>query len=501
MATDLMYTTNPNEWTRLEGVYVNRKKPDPRITGANVNTVGMLFSSVRGPLTPQIVGSPAQATALYGGRDAGGGGAIVGQGWLACLNRAFSWPMVLCRVAAAAVATKATLTIDGKLTFTASSVGTWANGATGYGIKAATTAATDGNSNHRNAVVTYGGKTYTYANIDISTTGADNTASVVGNDPTNPVVITKAATGVPAITSAAELTGGTDGTVAASDFATAFPSIAHHPLTKIVVIADQAMNASATYAVIVPCGADAALPDVSEPTKMFVTCSTAYTGTAATEASNMTAAITTLSSNIIWCYNTSQMLDQSTGTLVAGGSHLDMAAILSQTAADVNPGEEDSVALLSGVSAVTNTGLTRGDLITLKSGGVAALEAVQDGFQFHSGVTVTGAEIADVRTEQYLTGGLAQYIKHDVKKKGTETRRRQIKAKVVSWLRSLQKAEMYVAPNDPDKGDAINVAWTDTFNERAANMGKLLTQVRTMPHLNYLVLETDMGTGVTVVQS
>ena len=72
MATDLMYTTNPNEWTRLEGVYVNRKKPDPRITGANVNTVGMLFSSVRGPQTPQIVGSPAQATALYGGRDAGG---------------------------------------------------------------------------------------------------------------------------------------------------------------------------------------------------------------------------------------------------------------------------------------------------------------------------------------------------------------------------------------------------------------------------------------------
>ena len=60
---------------------------------------------------------------------------------------------------------------------------------------------------------------------------------------------------------------------------------------------------------------------------------------------------------------------------------------------------------------------------------------------------------------------------------------------------------MYVAPNDPDKGDAINVAWTDTFNERAANMGKLLTQVRTMPHLNYLVLETDMGTGVTVVKS
>ena len=500
MATDLMYTTNPNEWTRLEGVYVNRKKPDPRITGANVNTVGMLFSSVRGPLTPQYVASPAEATALYGGRDAGGGGAIVGQGWLACLNRAFSWPMVLCRVAAAAAA-KATLTIDGKLTFTASSVGTWANGATGYGITGATTAATDGNSNHRNAVVTYGGKTYTYANIDISTTGADNTASVVGHDPTNPVVLSKAATGVPAITSAANLTGGTDGTVAASDFAAAFPQVAHHPLAKIVVIADEAMNASATYAVIVPCGADAALPAVSEPTKIFVTCSTAYTGTAATEASNMTTAITTLSRNIVWCYNTSQMLDQSTGILVAGGSHLDMAAILSQTAADINPGEEDSVALLSGVSAVTNTGLTRGDLIILREGGVSTLEAVEGGFQFHSGVTVTGDEIADVRTEQFLTGGIAQYTKHDVKKKGTATRRRQIVAKIVSWLRSLQKAEMYVAPNDPVEGDSINVAWTDTFNERAADMGKLLTQVRTMPHLNFLVLETDMGTGVTVVKS
>src|SRR5208283_2359494 len=147
-------------------------------------------------------------------------------------------PMVLCRVAAAAAATASVsllATATPILKVEASSVGTWANGATGFGITAAVTAATDGNSNHRNVVVTYGGKTYTYANIDISTTGADNTASVVGNDPTNPVVITKLATGVPDVASAANLTGGADGTVAASDFATAFPQVAHHPLAKIVV--------------------------------------------------------------------------------------------------------------------------------------------------------------------------------------------------------------------------------------------------------------------------
>ena len=507
MATDLMYTTNPNEWTRLEGVYVNRKKPDPRITGTQLNTVGMLFQAVRGPLTPQYVGSPQEASALYGGRDAGGGGAIVGGGWLATLNRGFSWPMVLCRVAAAG-ATAASVNLlaangDHILTVTATSVGAWANGVTGYGITAAATLATDGSSDHRNVVVTYAGKTYTYKNIDVHTSGADNTLQVVGSDPTNPVTITKFATGLPAVAAAANLTGGSDGTVGASDYATAFPSVAHHAKAKIIVIAEQAMNTTATYAQIVLCGADAADASKAEPTKIFCTCSTTYQGSAATEVTNMTTAIATLSRNIVWCYNPSQTLDTTITppTLVEGGSHLDMACILSQTAADINPGEEDSIALLAGVSAVHNDGLTRGDLITLREGGVSTLEHVDGGFQFHSAVTVTGAEIADVRTEQYLTGGLAQYLRHDVKKKGTETRRRQVIAKVTSWLRGLQRAENYVAPNDPDKGDAINVAWVDTFDERAANMGRLLTQVRTMPHLNNLVLETDMGTGVTVVKS
>ena len=47
-------------------------------------------------------------------------------------------------------------------------------------------------------------------------------------------------------------------------------------------------------------------------------------------------------------------------------------------------------------------------------------------------------------------------------------------------------------------GPAINVKWVYTLNERAQNECWLFEQVRTLPHMNYIVLKTNMGTGVTV---
>jgi hypothetical protein len=499
MGTYLTYTTNPNEWSRLEGVYVNRKKPDSQVVGVNVNTVGLLGQCVRGPLTPQLVSSPAEATALYGGRDGGGGGTILGQVWLATLTRQFSWPMVIRRVAAAAATAASVEFVSGAthiIHVAASSVGSWGNNAGGYGITAAVVAATDANSDHFNLVVTYAGKTYTYQNLNVSATGVNNLATVIGGDLTNPVVVTKLANGRPTNISAQDLAGGADGSIAGSDFETAFVDVAHMAGVSIVAVCEEAYQ---PYAAIVLCGADGA-PGTAEPTKTFCTCATSYNSTVSSEVAAMAAGITTTARNIVWCYNPSSVLDNSTSTLVEGGSHLDMAAILSQTDADINPGDGDTVALMSGISSVRNTTLTRGDLITLKAGGVAALEKVQGGFQFHSGVATSGAEIADVRTEQMLTASIADYLKYDVKKKMTETRRRNIPAKVLDYLRRMQKAERYVAPDDPDVGPAIKVAWVDVFADRAANMGKLLTQVRTMAHFNYLVLETDMGTGVTIVK-
>jgi hypothetical protein len=504
MATDLIYTTNPNEWTRLEGVSVDRRKPDGQIMGASVNVTGILGQCVRGPLVPRLVSDPAEAQAIYGGRDAGGGGAIVGQIWKAFLNRGFSFPCVLCRVAAAGAVAASYEHVTGSdhiIKVAATSVGTWANNAAGIGVSSAVETATDADANHFNLRIIYAGKVYLYENLDVHATGVDNLATVVGGSITNPVIVTKLMNGRPTNVTAVALASGTDGTtsIAKSDFETAFPLVANHPDTNIIVAAEEAYQ---PYTAIMAAGAEASDLSASQPTKMIVTCNSgAYNDLAADEVTDLGTALTTKSRNIVWCYNPSSTLDQATSTLTEGGSHLDMAAILSQTDVDINPGEEDAIPMCSGVSSVRNEGLTRGALITLKAAGIAALEKVTSGFQFHSGVTVTGAEIADVRTEQFLTKSIAFELRHDVKKKGTATRRRQIQAKVYSFLLGLQKAERCVAPDDAVRGVSINVQWTDTFDERAANMGKLLVQVRTMPHLNFLVLETDMGTGTTVVVS
>ena len=502
MATDLIYSTNPNEWPRLEGVSVDRRKPDGQVVGASVNVTGILGQCVRGPLVPRLVGSPAEAQAIYGGRDFGGGGPIIGQIWKAFLNRGFSFPCVLQRVAAAGAATASFEHVTGSdhiIHVAATSPGTWANNAAGIGISSAITAATDLDANHFNIVVTYAGKTYTYQNLDVHATGVDNLSAVIGGSVANPVVVTKLMNGRPTNIGAQNLAGGTDGTgsIATSDFEAAYASVANYAGVSIVVVAEQTLQ---PYTAIMAAGSEASDLSKSQPSKMLVTCGATYNALASDEATAVDTNITTPSRNIVWCYNPSSTLDQATSTLTEGGSHLDMAAILSQTDVDINPGEEDAIPMSSGVTSVRNEGLTRGDLIILKNGGVAALEKVTSGFQFHSGITVTCAEIADVRTEQFLTASIAYELRHDVKKKATATRRRQIVAKVTSFLLGLQKAERCVAPDDPDAGPAFNVAWVDTFEERASNMGKLLTQVRTMPHLNFLVLETDMGTGVTVVK-
>jgi hypothetical protein len=205
--------------------------------------------------------------------------------------------------------------------------------------------------------------------------------------------------------------------------------------------------------------------------------------------------------NIIWCYNRSNTVDQATNGLLTGGSHVDMAVILNQTDVDINPGEEDAIPLLSSVRSLSNEGLERGDLVRAKANGIAALEKVSEGYQFKSGVAVDGGEIADARTEAYLTSSIAYNLRHDSKKTMTKTRRTQAPAKVINFLRREQSAEHCVCSDEDSKGGkAFDAYWIDSFEERAANQARMYIGCTTMPHFNFLVLETDMGTGVVVVK-
>src|ERR1044072_915301 len=211
---DVYFTTNPADFSKLEGLYVSERRPAGFIRGRDLSTIGFAGKCVRGPLDVQIIGSTGQFLDIYGGRDYGSGGTVIGEVWKALLNKPFG-PFVVRRVAAAD-AVKASFTDETAaggggtqvLTVRASSVGLWGNDVL-YKIADAT----DGDSDHFNLTVSYLGKETLYENLDIST-GNDNLAAKVGSEPERVVDLVKVANGRPVNTAASTDGANSDGYIA-----------------------------------------------------------------------------------------------------------------------------------------------------------------------------------------------------------------------------------------------------------------------------------------------
>lgn len=504
----ITFSTNPNDWTALEGLYVSQQKKESFVTGVNTNRVAIFDRAVRGPTTPQIVASPQEAADIYGARDAGGGGTITGIMWKGMLNRKFAFPLVMCRVADAdavkAYANAANAVPTNIIKIEATSCGVWANGATGYGITYAIEAATDGNANHFDVLIKYLGKTTRYANLNTYQSGDDNCAAVVGNDSRRLVNITKLASGRPTNTvSDQNLASGTEGTVALADYEAAFDACAAYPGVRIVACACDEVVDDATHATF---NGYVETSASEYPLTTFLV----WGGKNRSRADEITAKaaqLTTPQDNVVWCYNASSTVDRD-GNFVETGPHLDMAVILNNKDVAIHPGAEECIPLLSGVKKLYNEGLKRADFILLREAGICALEHVESGFQFHSAVSssstgaigdFTAVELADVRRAQWLVESQTNAIRHDVKAVATESKLRAIKAKLVAFAKADSEAEHVVAQADPELGPAWRYEFVQTAAEKGRNIFKLMAKIRILPYLLTIVMETEIGTGVTTV--
>jgi len=505
MSTDIIFSANPTRQLEVEGLAVDIRKQEGSITGADVNTPGLFDVTLRGPTTPQVVASLAEFLDLYGGRDAGGGGAIVNNIWKGMLNRKFAWPMVIQRVYAADAAKATANASDANSTsiikIEATSSGTWANGATGHGITYAITDASDGTGTHYNLVIKYGGQVITYRNLNTNTGTDDNTTSVIGAALTNLVTVTKLADGRPINTvSDVSLANGTDGTVAASDYTDAFDKLAAHPRVRIMPIGCSLMvDASGHEAVN-----NHVTTNASEyPLTTFLTWSGANNSYSA-EITAKAAHIPTGQDNVWHCYNASSTQD-STGTLIETGPHLDMALILSNTDVAIHPGAEQNIKILSHIKSVANDTLKRTELALLRAAGICTLEHVSNGFQFKSVVASSsvgpvGAETAvegvDVRRRAWLVESAASSIRHDIKRAATGTNRATIINKLTAFASDDQEAEHVVDKDSEDLGKAWLFQWVETATERARNIGKLLFRIRMLAYMLVIIMQVDVGTGV-----
>jgi hypothetical protein len=499
MASEVFFTTNPADYEQLEGLYITEKRPPGIVQGRALNTVGMAGRCVRGPLTPQLITSPARFTEVYGGRDYGGGGAVVGEVWKALVNKKFG-PVVVRRVAAddAVVATKnvATVTPTTIARVDATSVGLWGNDVT---IKVED--ATDGVATHWNLRVNYRGAEVVYENLD-TTTGNDNLASVIGDDLGNPVVVTKVADGRPINTtpSPVNLASGSEGTLTATHYVNGITDVAYFQGVAVCLVPEVGVTQATLNAAIVTLAA--AIRD-----RIFLVWSGSTSNAPATEATAKSTQITTQSDRIWWCFNASRTNDPGTGTLFWQGPHVWMASILSQTDVDIHPGAHENAEFCAGINSLQNEALTRDDLILLRKAGISTLEKLPGEFLFRSAVTTNTdpalAQCTRRRMVDFLQLSGSDALKFNVKGKNTRIRRAQEAGELIAFSAELQGAERIIDADSDDNGPGFlvdNVS-VNTTSQRGRGIEKLLWRVRLIGHQLYLVLETEMATGLIIEQA
>lgn len=493
MASDIYFTSNPSDYSKLEGLYVTERKPPGFIRGVDLSTVGFAGTCVRGPTTPQLITSSGDFRAIYGERNYGstqGSGTLVGNVWAALLNKPFG-SIVVRRVAAAAASVAshifADVTPTNIIRIEASSVGAW-----GLEVTASVEAATDANVNHFNVRAKYHGGEELYQNIDVSGSN-DNTALVIGSSLSRLINIVKLNPGRPLNAADQALaTGGSDGSVASTDYNLGLDDLSAFPGVGVVLIPEIAPTPSTVQSHIVTLA-----PTVSD--RIFLTWSMVHGQSQATEVSSEASAITTTSDRIVWCYNSPYTIDPTTGMELQQAPHIWMASILSQVDVDIHPGAFQTVPVLAGITRLTNTSLSRGDLIALRNGGISTLENLASGFQFRSGVTTNLnpglTEITRRRSADFLQLSAANFLRTFVKGKNTAEIRAAMAGALAAFSSTL-KAQGRIIEDFEIEQTSVN-----TSALRAQGEEHILWRVKLIGHILALVLETEISTGTVIAQA
>jgi hypothetical protein len=492
MASDVYFSTNPSDWEKLEGLYISERNPPGFITGADLSIVGFVGQCVRGPVDQVVtITSVGRFLEVFGARVRPGatGGASVGKVWEALLNKKFGTTIRVRRAVAAAAAlgtrTYSNAVPTAIIRVDATSVGLWSTDVT-----TAIVDATNADATMFNLVVTYAGKTYTYENLNTAA-GFNNLAEVIGDDLANVVVVTKLADGRPVNAAAAAMASGTDGTIAATDFQTPLADMTAEPETGVVLIPQSYVTASTVNGYLVTQAGN-----VSD--RLFLTWSSDHTNTASDEVTDIAAQITTRSDRIVWCYNSPWTQDPEIGIKIQTPPHVWMASILSQTDVDVNPGAAQCGPLLTGIARLTQNGLQRGDLISLKNAGVATLEKLPGEFRFRSGITTSltpgKTQITRRRSADFLQLSAASRLRFYVKDKNTPINRGAMLGELTAFSDSLRRAGRIIESFEII-GEAVN-----NNADRGRGLERVLWRVRLIGHILYLVLETEIGETVEITE-
>ncbi len=479
-----VYISRESDALKLEGVYIMRKKPPPAVAGVELSDVVIVGTAARGPVDRAVrINSMPRFAEVFGGRDYGSGGAIRSEIWKAIVGREFGALWVV--RAAAAAASKSTANLSDAnptaiVRVDASSVGKWSDGT----VSGEVLAASDGDGTHWNLSLSYLGRSILLENLN-TTAGVDNLAVTLGDDDGRWVDLTKLADGRP-VNGTFTITGGADGSIADTDFTAttraldvAFAKTTNVVCWLVVGRSTAAVKSSLkTRAAKVPTGFVLMCPDTSTVSK----------ATAITEAGNNQVD----GGRVLYAFNHPVIFDPETGQRMTVEPHAFLASILSQIEGDKAPTTASTKQYLAAIDSLS-TSLSRPDLEDLRAGGIMAI-ADDRGFVFWSGVTTDGLEAVDVRAADTINETVGRFLGGSKGEGNTKSLRTANVGAIDDKLSELVKAERYLEAYQLD-GEILN-----TPTSRGQNIEKLALTGRLISHMNFIIVESQLGTTVQIVR-
>ena len=475
-------STDPTTWDDVDGIIINESAPAPNVAGVAANIGILVGQTERGLSELTEIGSIGEFFEKFGKNDSFG----VNK---ALKNKKFGRLRVIRAVAAAAVQAKeefASSTVD-RIRFKAKQ----GKGVFGNAIQVKIEA---GSSS---------GKKYT---IKDTTPGSVMSQEVYDN-----VVITEIAAKqhfaasllieVEVLSSAAEpdnaaftaLAGGSDGSIADSDYEAAIAKAAVEGAGNFLFL-DEYNSTRNGYL---------ELHAAETQDKMVILCGA--------EGDSVSAAITDVANyrdvdgRIIYAYPYVQTAIN--GSLVYQPPASWLASILTQTAPQVDPAFTKNAQFLVGVTGLKQV-LTRAQYINLKDAGICSFEYDQEiGFKVKSGIVTQIADSSKVtilrrRMADYLTNSVGKFLKNYQNAVNSKENRSLVKGAILGFVQSLQNDGILPKDSEVKSGKAtlVDTESANTDMSIAAGFFKIIWKQRIYSAMRYIVLSAEIGESVVVTE-
>jgi hypothetical protein len=502
--------SNSTDFSQLAaGVFITDVSPPAVVQGVSAINSVIVGECVKGPVDRAVqIRSVQQLRSIYGGRDIVTGGAYAGHVFRDLLNKTTPSGFWVVRAAADAAAAATLNLLDGAtpvVQVDASSVGAWGNGA-----KVQVTAATDGDPNHFDLIATWrpneaasGGSTQRFTNLDVSATGNNNLPTRVGTGDEVLITVTKLADGVPDVLVATPLTGGTDDTIADTDFTATGRALDVAAGIKRVGQRHVAGRANAVIKGAVATKAGAA----SEGFWLLGPDDETVTITAAL------AEVATLARNtrLLYCWGHTKTLDNETGNLIVQEPMAVKSNNLARQPVHLGTGTIEVGGYNGGIAdwaSAAQSSVADGDYDAMFAAGITALERDADnGWIWRDQVTTFLQDGTDKfmeprqRQVDFLLQNMAARAKNDINKPNTQLARGLRRTANESFLRGLMGQQLIVAPAEDGISDGF-VYDTESFNDpaqKALGVQKDVVRVRRIPEARIINLVGQIGTTVEII--